>query len=77
MSVFEKAHDVFQPGSEHSLYSNAALIGSVVVGEVILASEAPQLFDFGFIAGCVVAVPALGRIVETVRPGYRSGENEE
>lgn len=76
MSMIERTGGLFQAGTERSLYGNAALIGGVVMGEVMVAKEAPQLFDFGFIAGCLIAVPALGRIIDTLRPDSHADDTD-
>lgn len=72
MGEILRSLDQFRAGSEHSIATNAALVGASVVGEYVVIEQAPEYAEFGYIAAVLVAVPAVGRIIDTLK-----GRNQE
>jgi len=64
MSEPDQPPEFFSARHEHALRNNALLLGSTAVAAAASVHEAPQLFDFTFVGVCLVAVPAIGRMVE-------------
>jgi hypothetical protein len=56
--------EFFSARHEHAVRNNALLLGSTAVAAAASIHEAPQLFDFTFVGVCLIAVPAIGRMVE-------------
>jgi len=64
MSDPEQRPELFSARHEHALRNNIGLIAVTAAAGAYAVHEAPQLADFCFIGGCLVTVPAVGRMLE-------------
>jgi hypothetical protein len=64
MSEHDQKPEFFSAHHEHALRNNTLLLGSTAVAAAASIHEAPQLFDLTFVGVCLIAVPAIGRMIE-------------